>query len=614
MLKEKLTITYNLDEVADSLDEGIRFLIEHDISSAEIRTIDGNNIANLTLEETELLRKKLNTHGITISAIASPLFKWYPQGVTNDSKADLFGMSPFLSIEKKQEMIKKVISQAVILKTQRIRIFSGLKEDQMSQGLPQEESDLILYALEVAKENGVQLMLENEPVCHVSRLEDYINIFTSGKYPGLRAWFDIANVYEEGQLVTMDSLKALEPYIDYIHVKDPIAFQAHEYTILGQGYINYKRIFSALNEIITSPLHLSIETHVKTDKWNASHNSLLYLHDLINTKRVGYAIVGTGRISKKHLNALQSNENSTLVGVFDIDTKRSSTVAMEYDCEQYLSYEELLKDSQVNAISICTPHNTHIQLASQAFDFGKNILCEKPLALNAKDLLKYISEVDTDNKTHIVFQNKFNPAVKQFYNYEKSELGDPQYIAMTLRWWRDVDYYQDWHGNYDVSGGPLITQAIHSLELVTHLTKSSKIKSISAKEIRTREDISLPDIIVAIIEFDNGVLCNIEVCVGTKHQNLESSLFVVGTKGSVKIGGVALSEFAFPIKTGGDNLGLNQDYYGNGHTALYKTLSNYYLKNTDDDSNLLTRPADIIPTIQLIEGIEACLYSKSKEA
>ena len=611
MLKTKLTITYNLDEVADSLQEGIRFLKEHNIDSAEVRTIDGKNIAKFTLEETEMLKRTLEASGLSVSAIASPLFKWYSGSGPAKNEADLFGMSPYLSRHEKEEMIQKVIDQACILNTQKIRIFSGLKPDTGSHSLPQEESELLKYALGVARQKGVQLMLENEPVCYISKLDDYINMFSSGEYPGLRAWCDIANIYEEGEITTFSDLKALAPYIDYIHVKDPIGPKVHKYKPLGQGYINYKRIFDILEQSIFNPLHLSIETHVKDDKWNASDTSLNYLRKLLNTKRTKYAIIGLGRVSRKHFAALKENDNCTLIGVYDIVVEKTEKEAMEYDCTQYASLEGVLKDEFVEVVSICTSHDAHIPIASAALEHGKKVLCEKPLALNSASLQNYISTIDANDETCLVFQNRFNHAVKKFYDFEENELGEPQYIAMALRWWRDADYYEDWHGNDKVSGGPLITQAIHSLELVTHLTKGSAIKKVSATKLKTREEITLPDIIVAVVEFENGVIANIEVCLATRDHNLESSLFVVGTKGSVKVGGTALSEFVYPEgdKSMDDTHGGH--YYGNGHSALYHTHSNYCLGEPDPDIELLTKPERVIKTLELIEAIENHLTTKT---
>lgn len=604
MLRDWVKITYNLDEVADSLEEGIEFLNTHNIDSAEVRTINGKNIAKLSIEETHALKKTLNDHGLTVSAIASPLFKWYSGDVKRESSADLFGMNPLLSIEEKKEMINKIISQAKILETNRIRIFSGLKPDDGHHSLPDEESKLILYALKLAGENDVQLMLENEPVCHISKLEDYINAFTSGEYTGLKAWFDIANVYQEGEQLTARDLTAIVPFIEYMHIKDPIGLKAHKYTVLGQGYINYKRIFDNLERVIKKPIHISIETHVKNDKRNASHKSLEYLKTLLYTKRIKYAVVGTGRISKKHFTALESNDNSTLMGVYDTNPEKAATAAMEQDCINYQSLNNLLSDEMVDVVSICTPHSSHIELAKQALLHEKKVLCEKPLAMSSEELAHYVSEIDKNQNTHVVLQNRFNQAVKRLYDFEKTELGDPKYIAMALRWWRDTDYYKDWHGSKALSGGMLITQAIHSLELVTHLSKGCGIKKVTATQLKTRQEITLPDIVLATVEFNNGLVCTIEACVATKYGNLESSFFVIGTKGSVKVGGVALSDFVFPSEKNDEAPTYSKDYYGNGHTSLYRTLSNYYLDNYDEDVNLLARPEDIIPTIKLIEAIE----------
>jgi UDP-N-acetyl-2-amino-2-deoxyglucuronate dehydrogenase len=607
MLKDKLTITYNLDEVADSLQDGIRFLKEHNIDSAEVRTIDGKNIAKLTLEETKTLKETLIEHGLSVSAIASPLFKWYAGDVKSESDADLFGMNPFLSREEKEEMIQKIIEQACILDTKKIRIFSGLKPDPGNHGLPQEESELLKYALEIARQKDVQLMLENEPVCYISKLEDYIDVFLSGEYEGLRAWFDIANVYEEGERIKSSDLNTLAPFMDYLHVKDPEGFKVHKYKPLGQGYINYKRIFDMLEENISNPLHLSIETHVKDDKWNASDVSLTYLHKLLNTKRTKYALVGLGRVSKKHFAALEENDNCTLAGVYDTVSEKTEKEASKHDCTRYASMEDVLKDEFVQVISICTPHDTHIPIAASAINHGKKVLCEKPLALDSDSLQRYISSIDTRDETRLVFQNRFNPAVKKFYEYEQERLGDPQYIAMTLRWWRDKDYYKDWHGSQEISGGPLITQAIHSLELVTHLTRGAGIKSVSASKSKTRDEIPMSDVVVAIVEFDNGVIANIEVCLATRNQNLESSIFVVGSNGSMKVSGVALSEFVHPDNDSMHDETHDGHYYGNGHTSLYHTHSNYYLGEEDADIELLTKPNDIKTTLQLIEAIDKVL-------
>lgn len=607
MFKDKVTITYNLDEVANSLEEGIQFLKKHNINSAEVRTINGKNIAQFSIKETQDLKKVLDLNNLTVSAIASPLFKWYSGDQICENKADLFGVSPFLSREEKELMIRKIIDQACVLKTDKIRIFSGLKSNKEEVSFPKEESELLVFALKLAKEKGVQLMLENEPVCYISRIKDYIDVFTSGKYEGLRSWFDIANVYEEGESISQSDLDQLAPYISYLHIKDPIAPMEHSYMPLGKGYINYKRIFDILETTIDKPIQLSIETHVKNDKWNASHESLEYLQKLLNTRRIQYALVGVGRISRKHFSAIKDNENCTLVGVYDIDSEKSQSAALIHDCVNYKTYQELLDDKQVKVVSVCTPHLTHINIIDRALSNNKKVLCEKPLALNLNILEDYISKHGKDSDTFVVFQNRFNPAVKKLYDFEEKKLGKPLYIAMTLRWWRDNDYYKDWHGDKESSGGVLITQAIHSLDIVSHLTKGSAIKNVKAVQMKTRKEINLPDIIIAIVEFKNGIICNIEVCLATKDQNLESSIFVVGEESSMKVAGVSLSDFVHPEIDQDMIEGCDNHYYGNGHSALYKTHANHFLQIPDSNEYLLTSPLDLVNTLTLIESIEKSL-------
>jgi predicted dehydrogenase len=178
---------------------------------------------------------------------------------------------------------------------------------------------------------------------------------------------------------------------------------------------------------------------------------------------------------------------------------------------------------------------------------------------------------------------------------------------MTLRWWRDEKYYKDWHGNQEISGGPLITQAIHSLELVTHLTRGAGIKNVSATKLNTRANITMPDAIVEIVEFENGVIANIEVCLATRDQNLESGIFVLGSNGSVKVSDIALSEFVHPKIDQQKDDTHDGHYYRNGHSALYQAHSNHCLENNDSDVDLLTKPEDIVDVLRLVEAIETAM-------
>lgn len=286
MLKDKLLVAYNLDEVADSLEDAVQFLRLHNINFAEIRTINGKNIANLSFEETKILKRVMNANNLSISAIASPLFKWYPSSTQLKKRVGKhsFGMNVFFSRQEKKEMIERIIKQACILETKNIRIFSALKTDVAEKTMPSEESELLKYALHVAFQNNVHLLIENEPACYISRFNDYVGILSSGEYPGLRAWFDVANVYNEGEAITHSKISTIAPYIDYIHLKDPIKPRVNKCKPLGQGYIDYENVFNILEQNIFNSAYVSIETHSIDNKFKYSEESLSYLYEILNLR------------------------------------------------------------------------------------------------------------------------------------------------------------------------------------------------------------------------------------------------------------------------------------------------------------------------------------------
>src|SRR3989338_4087676 len=103
-MENKLKITTINDEISDSLNETIEFLKLHKIKYVELRTIHKKNLVDYSLGEVKNIRKLLSHHGISVSAFASPLFKWYPDNNKEESqeKVDTFGFNPRLSLPEKQ--------------------------------------------------------------------------------------------------------------------------------------------------------------------------------------------------------------------------------------------------------------------------------------------------------------------------------------------------------------------------------------------------------------------------------------------------------------------------------------------------------------------------------
>lgn len=606
--KGKLKLSMNLDEVADNFSDALKFVIKNEVNFVELRTINGKNLALLSLDETKVIAKSIREYGITVSAIASPLFKWYTKNSVQTSY-DGFGFNPNLNLQAKKSLIVHVIKQAKILGTNKIRIFSGLRESENDNAMNQEDRKLLEYGLKLAQSEGVFLLLENEPACRIATFKDYLETLIYFKNKGLMSWMDIANFYEIGEAISSEMFEQLSGFIKYVHIKDPKGISQHHYLPVGEGYINYKRITPELINNLASETFYSIETHVKDRKNEASEISIKNFRTILNTPRLRYAVIGAGRISQKHAAALKSCQTSTLIGVFDVDKNKSETFSKNYDCKQYQSLEEVLTDEKVEIVSICTPHDTHIELAKKSLEAGKYVLCEKPFSTNFKKLKDFNKQNRHNDKIFVVFQKKFN-ACSQFLIQNKEKLGKIQHFSITINWWRNLEYYKDWHGNEISTGGLLFTQAIHAIELLSTII-SIKIEESYGYMSRSRAGLNIPDVFSAVLKLEGNVFGIININLAMFDQNIEESLTIQGEYGVIKVGGVGLNKLIYCRINGMENINAenddfaNNDYFGSGHAELINTLNNKILAIPDPKIELLKRVADLTPITNFIEKLYA---------
>ena len=98
-------------------------------------------------------------------------------------------------------------------------------------------------------------------------------------------------------------------------------------------------------------------------------------------KRIGVAVAGCGQIARtRHIPEYEANPHTDIIGFFDADPTRAEEMARQHGGCVYPSFEALLADSRVEAVSICTPNWLHGSHTMQALRAGKDVLCEKPMA------------------------------------------------------------------------------------------------------------------------------------------------------------------------------------------------------------------------------------------
>lgn len=613
-----LKITINSDEISPSINRAVEFLKKNKVDYLEIRSIDNKNILDYSLEEIKQVSSILSQNNLKVSAIASPLFKWFIKKPKDDLNFDKFFFNPLLSKAQKKQYIKKAFDIAEILGTTRIRIFSTLldKNSSFDQFL---RDDLFWFALEEAKRRNLFLLLENEPTCLISKKSQLSKFIKKVDSPHLKIWFDVANFYQIGEQVLKKDLLNLRQKIDYFHLKDFIWNSDLTYVPLGEGIINYKRIISDISSVFDKKdIFLSLETHVRQQKTNATKKSLVALRRYINQKRVKYVIIGAGKAAHKHAEAIKTLSNSELRGVYDLNRLKAKKFASKYDVECYPSLNKILKSSETEVVTICTPHNTHIKIAIKAVENNKKVLCEKPFVLSSADLKKHIlNNKKAKENIFIVFQNNFRDVIQFLYKVVKRKhLGKILFFSINLRWWRDDNYFQGWRGKKNQNGGILFNQAIHSLEILNRILKL-KIRKCRTLTKRYRSCSETEDVLISILELSTGVLGKIEATIYSKYKNIESSILLIGTKGSIKIGGKSLDKLIHfdslkKIYTPKIEDSSMAPYYL--HAKLISTLSSFILKAEKNDGGennnfqFLTQPKDIINLITFIEKIYSSVY------
>lgn len=122
---------------------------------------------------------------------------------------------------------------------------------------------------------------------------------------------------------------------------------------------------------------------------------------------VKVGIIGCGKIAQvRHIPEFLDNENARIAGCFDNNRERSREVAGQLGGKAYCSWQSMLADKSVDAVSVCTSNTTHAEIAIAALAAGKHVLCEKPMATNLSDCEAMVRAADAAGKILMVGQNQ----------------------------------------------------------------------------------------------------------------------------------------------------------------------------------------------------------------
>lgn len=258
-----------------------------------------------------------------------------------------------------------------------------------------------------------------------------------------------------------------------------------------------------------------------------------------------FALVGCGRIARKHIEALERIEHARLVAVCDVLEARAKQIADKLSIPYYTNYHDMLKNEEIDVVNILTPSGLHAQHTIDIVEnYQKHIICEKPMALKLEDADQMIEVCQKHQvRLFVVLQNRFNLAVQALKQaLDAGRFGQLVLGSVRVRWTREQAYYDAdlWRGTWELDGGCLTNQASHHIDLLTWLL--GEPVEVTAKTATRLLNIEVEDTGAAIIRFRNGALGIVEATTATRPVNLEGSLSLLGEKGAVEIGGFAVNE------------------------------------------------------------------------
>jgi UDP-N-acetyl-2-amino-2-deoxyglucuronate dehydrogenase len=300
------------------------------------------------------------------------------------------------------------------------------------------------------------------------------------------------------------------------------------------------------------------------------------------TGPVRVALVGCGRISRNHFDALAKVEGLRLVAVADTDLARATVVGEERGVPAFGSLDEMLAAEPSDLVVICTPSGLHPQHGMVAARAGRHVLTEKPMAISLAAADELVQACDAaDVHLFVVKQNRLNPPVQLLKRaVDKGRFGRIYMANVTVRWTRPQEYYdaEPWRGTWEFDGGAIMNQASHYVDLMQWLVGPAE--SVMAKTATQARRIEAEDSGAAVIKFRSGALGVLEVSVLTWPRNLEGSITLLGEHGSVKIGGTAVNKvehWSFAEYDDDDKLvdaasTSPPTVYGFGHEGYYRNV------------------------------------------
>lgn len=337
---------------------------------------------------------------------------------------------------------------------------------------------------------------------------------------------------------------------------------------------------------------------------------------------IKFAVVGYGHIGRRHAEMIRRHPEGELVALCDNNPAQADSGD---NTPFFASLEALIAANlAIDVLCVCTPNGLHATHALAALQARYHVVCEKPMALTKRDCERIIHlSLQVGRQVFCVMQNRYSPpAVWIKEVIDQKILGDIHFVQINCFWNRDDRYYRPngqphpWKGSPTLDGGTLFTQFSHFVDIMYWLF--GDIDNIKAQfaNFAHKDSLDFEDTGIVQFEFLAGGFGTLNYSTAIFDKNMESSLTVVGSLGSVKIGGQYMNEVEYchiknytmpqlPPANPANNYGAYQ-----GSAANHSYVIDNVIDALQGRKTISTNALEGLKVVEIIEKIYALRGSK----
>ncbi len=249
---------------------------------------------------------------------------------------------------------------------------------------------------------------------------------------------------------------------------------------------------------------------------------------------LNFALIGCGRIAQTYLQVMSTLPECKLKGVVDIREQAAKGVANQYNCKAYTDYHDVLEGNHIEAVVICSPPNTHAEIATFFLENGVHVLCEKPFAINSEQAALMVQKAE-EKDCLLMMASKFRyveDIIKAKGIVESGILGE--IILFENVFCSKVDMKDRWNSNKEIAGGGvLIDNGSHSVDIARFLL--GPIGKVQTEEGKRVQKLEVEDTARLYFRTKSDVLGAVDLS-WTIHKEQESYIDLFGTEGVLSIG------------------------------------------------------------------------------